>query len=101
MATNESSTRTPWDECCRRPSYALEMAAGILADCTDKFGHLEAILLTLRDGLPEHSTQRKLAEAGIAIATDMENHADSWREQTEEAARAAKTFADQNLQVSP
>ena len=100
MAANESST-PPWEQLRRQPSFALEQATGFLDACTDKFGHLEAILISLRDRLPEGCHERKLADAGIAIAGDMENYADCWREDTEAAAKAAKVFTGQNLQVAP
>jgi hypothetical protein len=51
--------------------------------CSDTFGQLEAILNTIKQKSETSSEIHKLADAGVYIAGDYENLADSWREEVE------------------
>lgn len=71
--------RTPWEG--HRPvALQLDEAASCLRATTAAFAHLGAILEVVRDGLPEHTRLRALADAGAYLANDFENQSECWRE---------------------
>ena len=88
------TTRTPWDG-HKDPApghipaaLQLDEAANYLSATTRAFAHLGAILEVVRDGLPEHSRLRALADAGCYLAADMGNDSDCWREAVEASLAA-------------
>lgn len=54
-----------------------------LKGCSDTFGHLEAILMTIEKQSEEFSSIKKLAGAGVHIARDFENLANCWQGEIE------------------
>ncbi len=59
----------------------IDDVAGYFNCCSDTFGQLAAILKAIEKDLPEYGDLRKLAGAGVYLATDFENMADCWREE--------------------
>lgn len=51
-----------------------------LAECSDAFGQLAALLTAICEKAPAGSNLSKLAALGLTVANDMENHADATRE---------------------
>lgn len=58
----------------------VDEAATYLEACSQTFGQLASILKILEKELPEYGDLRKLAGAGVYLASDFENAAGCWQE---------------------
>ena len=59
----------------------LDDVVSYLNSCSDVFGQVSAILKIIEKESGQYSEIKKLARAGISLASEMENTSDCWREE--------------------